>query len=246
VPTVETWTQFVRRLRQIGLDMFNSSDVKVMEERAADLKVLALMLLARTLSNLQGVLVLLREKRIVEARTITRCCYEDHLWVNGLVRGGKKFRSEMVHHEMKHKRITMKTIAQYQVEQEEDVEKKIRDWMRTTKKWESSKTLTPGDVAKDTGDQSYLFYQLLSLDAHPSVETLNRYYEEADADGRPGIDVDPAIKEDEIMETLLLLSVPVLGVLMGVSNLLGKEAPGLRQAADDEYPRLMRETLKRV
>jgi hypothetical protein len=242
MPTVEGWTDFVRRLRQIGLEMFTTSGVTVTEEGAADLKVLALMLLARTLSNLQGVLVLLREKRIVEARTITRCCYEDHLWILGLIRGGTKFRSEMLHHEMKHKRITMQTIAQYQVEQEEDVEEKIRSWMRETKKWESSKTLTPGSAAKETEDQSY---QYLSLDAHPSVHTLARYYEESDADGRPGIDVDPVPKEDEIRETLLLLSVPVLGVLMGVNNLLGKEpSTTLKHAALDEYPGLMRETLK--
>jgi hypothetical protein len=52
-------------------------------------------------------------------------------------------------------------------------------------------------------------------------------------------------KEDEIRETLLLLSVPVLGVLMGVNNLLGKEpSTTLKHAALDEYPGLMRETLK--
>lgn len=72
---VATWTSFAAALRQTGLNLFAASNVRITEDGAADLKVLGLMLLARTLSNLKGALIMLREDLIVEARVLARCCY---------------------------------------------------------------------------------------------------------------------------------------------------------------------------
>src|SRR5258708_29419286 len=92
MPDIATWTAFASNLQKIGMGMFGSDKVQITEARAADLKVLALMLLARTLSNLKATLILLREDQIVEARAISRCLYENQYWVLALLKDGDKFR----------------------------------------------------------------------------------------------------------------------------------------------------------
>ena len=175
----------------MALDFFSSTNVTITEDGAADIRILGLTLLCRTLSNLQGALILLREKRIVEARTLARSCYENQFWVLGLVKEGEKFRRAMLHDAMRHKTEHAQTIFDIKAELQEDVEERLREWMRKNKKWTESKTLNPKGVALRGVDRSYIFYQHLTLDAHPSIDTLSRYYERPDADGRPGIDVEP-------------------------------------------------------
>jgi len=132
-PTVETWTAFTTSLQQPGLRIFAASEVRPTEDDKSQLQIAGLTLMARTLSNLKAALLLLREKQIVEARVIARCCYENSLWVLGLVKEGQKFKNEMLGHEMKHKRITLQTVFSSRVELEEDREEKLRQWMRDTK-----------------------------------------------------------------------------------------------------------------
>jgi hypothetical protein len=242
-PNVATWSSFAKGLRQIGLSAFASSEVKITEEGAADLRVLGLMLLARTLSNFKGALIMIDNSCIVEARILSRCCYENQYWIMALNNDGEKFRGEMVQHEMKHKRMRMQTLFESRVGLDDQMEDRLRNWMRDNKKWSDAKTFDPKNVAKRGPDQSYVFYQHLSWDAHPSVETLNRYYVPPKSDGIPGIDVEPASKPEEVVETLNLLCLPVIGVLLGVSELLGyAETPAGIASAAAEYKRLTEET----
>ncbi len=243
VQNVEIWTAFAVGLRRIGLELFGSSKVTVTEHGAADLKVLGLLLLARTLSNLKATLSLLRENQIVEARTIARNCYENQYWVLGLLKDGEKFRSEMVAHEMRHKRERMQFLFDTEINLDESMETKMRDWLRANKQWADAKTLNPKGVAMRGAIQSYVFYQALSTDSHPSVDTLNRYYVTPDSDGVPGIDVEPVVKRDEIIETLNFVCLPVIGVFLGVSELLGTNdmPPSVANAAQ-EYQRLTNAT----
>src|SRR5262249_48225209 len=104
----------------------------------------------------------------------------------------------------------------------EDREEKLRQWMRDTKHWETSGTLTPKEVAKTTADDTHIFYQFLSRDAHPTVDTLNRHFDPNDGDAG-GIVVEPEIKLSEEIETINLLCLPVLSVFLHVSQLLGHE-----------------------
>jgi hypothetical protein len=220
-----------------------TSDVREMGDGKTELQIAALTLLARTLSNLKAVMLLLHEKQIVEARAIVRCCYENSLWAHGLLKGGQKFKNEMMGHEMKHKRITIQTVLSSRAELEEDNEEKLKQWMRDTKDWEASGTITPKGVAKMTADESYLFYQYLSLDAHPTVHTLSRYFDETDGDAG-AIVVEPEVQLSEETETLFLVCLPVLGVLLHSSQLLGhKETPQELLRISQEYMRLSKLSL---
>jgi len=62
---------------------------------AADPKIIAVLLLIRTLSNSGGTVILLRADRIVEARTIARCCFETLLHIAALREDGQQFVREM-------------------------------------------------------------------------------------------------------------------------------------------------------
>ena len=77
--------------------------------------------------------------------------------------------------------------------------------------------------ARRAENESYMFYQHLSWDAHPSIETLNRYYESPDAGGAPGIDVTPAVRDAEVIEMLNLTCLAVIGVFLGVGEVLGQD-----------------------
>jgi hypothetical protein len=57
-------------------------------------------------------LVLIDGRFAVEAKTIARCIYENSYWVGAVVKEGDRFRSAMVNHEMRHKRMRAQTIFQ--------------------------------------------------------------------------------------------------------------------------------------
>jgi hypothetical protein len=70
-----------------------------------------------------------------------------------------------------------------------------------------------------------MFDQHLSRDAQPSIETLNRHYDSPDADGAPGIDVEPIVRDAEVIEMLNLMCLAVIGVFLEVAELLGQDNP---------------------
>jgi hypothetical protein len=217
------WLDFAKRLRPVGMGIFGGTSVKITEQGSADIRIVGLMLLARTLSNLKAAIALTEGGFIVEAKVIARCCFENSYWVGALVKEGDKFRASMVEHEMKHKRMRAQTIFSTTKGLKGEIGNKLRKWMRDHKQYEDSPTLDPKAVCERAENESYMFYQHLSWDAHPSIETLNRYYEPPDADGAPGIDVDPIVRDAEVIEMLNLMCLAVIGVFLGVGDLLGHD-----------------------
>jgi Family of unknown function (DUF5677) len=217
------WLDFAKSLRPVGMGIFGGTSVKITEQGSADIRIVGLMLLARTLSNLQAVLALTEGGFIVEAKVIARCCFENLYWVGGLVKEGEKFRTSMVQHEMRHKRMRAQTIFSTTGGLKGEVGDKLRQWMRDHKQYEDSPTLDPKAVCERAENETYMFYQHLSWDTHPSIETLNRYYEPPDSDGAPGIDVQPVVRDAEVVEMLNLMCLAVIGVFLGVGDLLGQD-----------------------
>jgi hypothetical protein len=220
----DKWLEFAKRLRPVGVGIFEAASVKITEQGSADIRVVGLMLLARTLSNLEASIALAEGGFIVEAKVIARCCFENSYWVGALVKEGEKFRTSMVLHEMKHKRMRAQTIFSTTGGLKDRIGDKLRQWMRDHKQYEDSPTLDPKAVCERAANESYMFYQHLSWDAHPSIETLNRFYEPPDADGAPGIDVSPVVRDAEMIEMLNLICLAVIGVFLGVAELLGQDS----------------------
>jgi hypothetical protein len=220
------WLDFAKRLRPLGMGIFGATPIKITEEGSADIRIIALMLLARTLSNLGAAIVLTESGFVVEAKVIARCCFENSYWVGALVKEGDKFRNAMVQHEMKHKRMGAQTIfstTATTTDLDDAINDKLRQWMRDHKQYEGSPTLDPKAVAKRAENESYMFYQHLSWDAHPSVQTLNRYFEPPDANGAPGIDVSPTVRDAELIEMLNLMCLAVISVFLGVGDILKQD-----------------------
>jgi hypothetical protein len=238
------WLDFAKRLRNVGMDIFGATPVRITEQGSADIRIIGLMLLARTLSNLRAAVALTEGGFIVEAKVIARCCFENSYWVGALVKEGDKFRTSMVQHEMKHKRMRGQTIFSTTAKTgglEGKIGDKLRQWMRDHKEYEDSPTLDPKAVCERAENESYMFYQHLSWDAHPSIETLNRYYEPPDANGAPGIAVSPVVRDAEVIEMLNLICLAVIGVFLGVGELLEQDnTPTGKMAA--EYKALTERT----
>lgn len=108
------WTALAEKIGAAGHEIFQTAEVQITDKGYADEKFLALTLLARTMSNLKGALLLLRARRIVEARTITRCCFENQYWVVALVEQGEAFARKMVHDGVGHRRARGQLISRAQ------------------------------------------------------------------------------------------------------------------------------------
>jgi len=235
---IQAWTVLAEKLRRTGLDILATAQVLVTEKGFADEKVLALTLLARTLSNLKTTLLLLREKQIVEARTIARCCYENLYWVIALAEEGAAFVRKMQQDEITHRKQRGQFMFDNGIALEAGFDEQLRDWLRNANKaFAKAQVLYPKQVAaiSDIG-RSYIFYSQLSSDAaHPSVTALNRYVIPDTADEVGGIDVDPVVQDKEVEETLELLCQAVMGVCVAVNEVLGgtKGASALNGLADE-------------
>ena len=106
-----SWFDFANRLYPVGVGIFNASAIKITDQGTADIRIVGLMVLARTLRNLKAAILLANSGFIVEAKVVTRCCFENSYWIGALLREGDKFRSSMVQHEIKHKRMRAQTLV---------------------------------------------------------------------------------------------------------------------------------------
>jgi hypothetical protein len=162
---VGAWTVLTEKLGTAGLEIFRTAEVSITAKGFSDEKVLALTLLARCLSNLKGVLLLLQAGRIVEARTITRCCLENLYWTVALSDQGEEFVSQMLHDEMNHRKARGQFIFQSQFELDAAIEGRLREWMKgANKRFADAKSLSPKNVASVRADfaKTYAFYSHLS------------------------------------------------------------------------------------
>ena len=78
------WAELADTLGQTGVDILAGKPLTVTAKRFREPKVLAIMLMSRTLSNLKGKLALIENGLVVEARILVRCCFENAFWLAGL------------------------------------------------------------------------------------------------------------------------------------------------------------------
>ena len=225
----DEWKSQCATIGECATSIFATADVKITPKGFADPQFLALMLLARTASNLKAALILLDSGQIVEARTITRCCLENLYWVVGLAEDGDKFVKQMRDDELSHRRALGQAIFAGEYTLDQEVEQRLRDQMRDlNRSGLANKTLNPKVVAsmRDDFKQTYIFYSQLSSDsAHPSISALNRYVVPDHPEG-PGFDTVPIVKTAEIEETYEYLSMATMGVCVAVNQIIGGTSGG--------------------
>jgi Family of unknown function (DUF5677) len=219
------WSELADTLGQNGLDILAGAPVTVTEKRFAEPKVLAIMLMSRTLSNFKGVFTLLENGLVVEARILVRCCFENTFWMAGLHSQGDKFVTKMLHDEMRSRHVRGEMVLSKKPQLSEDVEKRLREQLRAiNKKWPDAKSLSPKDVAlSGLLRDGYLIYSQLSADAaHPTVTSLHRHVGHHETAGEALIEVVPAPKDEEVIMTWDWACNAMLGACVAVNEILGQ------------------------
>src|ERR1700730_18144981 len=142
------WTRLADDIGQIGYEILGGRPVTITAKGFADPKVLAIMLMSRTLSNFRGVFALIESGLVVEARVLVRCCFENAFWIAGLHADGDRFARNMLRDEMRSRRARGEWVLSTTAEISEEVVERLRDQLRIIKeKWPDAKSLSPKDVA---------------------------------------------------------------------------------------------------
>jgi len=231
------WSDLADKLGQTGLDILAGAPVTVTEKRFREPKILAIMLMSRTLSNFRGVFALIENGLLVEARILVRCCFENAFWIVGLLSEGDNFVTEMLHDEIKSRHTRAEMVLRKKELLSEDAEGRLREQLRVMKKkYPDATPLSPKDVAlRGLLRDGYLIYSQLSADAaHPTMSSLHRHVGCNNRKGEMLIEVVPKLTNDEIIITWSWACNAMLGTCVAVNQILGGTPAGLtlEQLAD--------------
>jgi Family of unknown function (DUF5677) len=220
---VENWKTFCLRVRDVGHELMSHCGIEDATKGLKDPRVMATCVLARTLSNLLAVRTLIEAGHVVEARTVTRCCYENSFWVQGLLTGGDAFVAEMLKDEAasfkKRIEFIFKNASSALTPEGEQV---LRQRLRAGKELDPT-PLTPRRASqRGPLERSYLFYSHLSADsAHPSLSALMRYLEKAEEGSQRIYTVlaEPPVRQQEAEQTLTWACGAAVSVIVGVNQI---------------------------
>ena len=242
--TLEEVEKFATKLERASERVFKSASIWNMEPKAgaADPKIVAVLLLTRTLSNFRSTVILLRADRIVEARTVARCCFENLFTIAALREDGQRFVLEMAEDH----RASRKARAEFLIQQtgemaDREWQPKLQAFVASLGKGQTKrKSLDPKRVAaRGSLLKSYVYYAELSADAaHPTLDALQRYLGRAQENGKPirTIDINPLVNPTERRMTLMMVCEALLGMCIGVMEILD-----LQPIINDELVALMQD-----
>jgi hypothetical protein len=178
--TIEEIETFVARVDQAAERVFACASIcNKAPAKASDPTRMAVLLLIRTLSNFRGTVMLLRADRIVEARTIARCCFENLFYIAALRYDGQQFVREMAADD----KASRKARGEFLIQQtgeipEAEWQQKLRVFLASLGTDQTKrKSLDPKQVAaRGPLLKGYVEYSQLSSDAaHPTLNSLQRY-----------------------------------------------------------------------
>lgn len=236
-----SWSALASQLLRLGYEIAGSAGPEVCrnDDGSGDIRLMAVSLVARSLSNMRGALAMANAKLLVEARVLARCILENQFWIVGFAHDSDRFRQLIIDDDRNRKGLKGHTLFETGSLPDE-AEKLLRQWMRTNKDWRTTKSIAPKQVARDAqiGD-AYVFYDVLSTDAHPTVFSLNRYVTSQDGHTVTGIDLAPDPNEADLRETLGLACFGLVNVLVAGCDILRSDAAGKVDDLARECLRLM-------
>ncbi|MFZ1910114.1 MAG: DUF5677 domain-containing protein [Burkholderiales bacterium] len=92
--------EIAEALNRVGQGILAQAELTVIAQEVADPKPIALLLLIRTMSGFQAVILLSERGMIVEARTLAGSCYENVYVLSALKKDGEALVKAMVADEM--------------------------------------------------------------------------------------------------------------------------------------------------
>ncbi|WP_316163436.1 DUF5677 domain-containing protein [Bradyrhizobium sp. SZCCHNRI20481] len=227
------WRALLARLLEKGKTVFDNSTVLEDPKGTKDPKVWALALLARTIGNVEGALVLLDSGHVVEARTLVRCCYENFFCAAALVKIGDAFIKTMELDDAASRKKQAKGLLDWAGRQNQELEfkDKLTEFAEAIEKQHPKASFLNQKKAAEDGTiaDGYIFYNVLSNDAaHPSATSLSRHisWEGTGEDAEWTISASPVDDPDEVDETLELACSVMLGVAVAINDAVGGTETG--------------------
>jgi hypothetical protein len=160
-----------------------------------------------------------RDNQAIESRALVRLCTENLFFVAGLCASGPDFVAKMREHNAA-RRVSLGEVG-LKVPGVPDTEegKIIRDLINSLKnEFPKPRTLSVSDAARGLMERAYPSYQLLSHDSvHPSIDALRRHNNHQSLT----VNIVPPFNPTERLDTLNKGSFALLGVCVGVNELLG-------------------------
>lgn len=219
------WLAHAQRLADASLEIISQCDKLDTAKGTKDPKVIALTLLSRSLGHFKAVFRLLENELLIEARTLTRCIFENLFMQGGLVEGGDRFVQKMVDDVAKSRQSRGNWVLNWLDELEEPPHfeedlRKTMDRLRTL--YPKPRGINFGEITKSGSlKNAYLWYKQLSSDAaHPSLEALSRHITKQ-VDGSILVAVEPIVREKDILNTMEWACQALMGVTVGANQIVG-------------------------
>jgi hypothetical protein len=227
------WTTHGDNLLQLASAIYSEADLIETEYGATDPKVIAMTMLCRTVGNFRGAMHMIDLRLIVEARTLTRSCVENLIWIDALANGGKEFVKEIVANEYKSKEMRGQVLAQWASGQQTEPPfvKELHGYLKGIKGKPREMINVKATAQSGALRDSYIIYGQLSSDAaHPSADSLSRHIQR-NSDDSITIVADGLSNANESLQTQEFACSMLLGVCVGVNQILGGVPSGAKLEA---------------
>jgi hypothetical protein len=241
---VSSWLSLCEQLRFLGYAILGSVAAIEDVSGAGKIKVIAATLLARTLSNLHGAMLLAKAGRVVEVRILVRCCFENQFLIAALLEQGDAFITKMEQADLSGKR----ALGQFVFDQGGAIGidpaqlSRFRSWMKTQNGAAfGDPFLKPKQVVKGTTiEAAYAFYAELSADAaHPTMTSLARYASPENYGDGLVFNLEPPVPEGEMERSLYSAFLATIHVCGEVNSLLGANSEAALNELAVQYDALL-------
>jgi Family of unknown function (DUF5677) len=197
---LDPWFALADGVREQAMRLLDNKIIDLGGGRLAQPKVFAAALLARTMTNHRGAVVLARSGLIVETRTLTRSCFENVIWLRSLKADGAVF-VEKILDDIAAQRVgfAKALLPNAAFLGDEDRKELQREAMMKT-----PDRISLSDKVDELGSrEDYIMFRALSDDAvHTSGTSLNRHTPR-DANGMiADLFVEPPVDTEEMVMTL--------------------------------------------
>jgi hypothetical protein len=226
--------QLCDQMLQVAYEIIDESELVITKRGLTEPKLLVLALLSRSLMNFKGVALLIKQQMPVEARVLTRCCYENMFMVGGLHAQGETFADKMIRDEQAGRKGRIRFV----LETEGIFDGLSAELQETVKETHKSFAgaprldfLRPKDASSVSAFKAtYAAYSQFSGDAaHPTLTALNRHLSQENQTAV--FNVAPQPKEDELDDTLHLACIALIGIMVVVNEMNGLTEAGKKLPA---------------
>ena len=229
---VPKWLAFTDRAEAV-FAKFEKLPIPIGAKGASDVHLYGYALLARTASNFHGLMILVREGMVVEARTLARSCIENSFYIVKLLKEGEPFLEKILEADAASRDRRGQFMLEQGIKLDDDVKQRLQTYLKESRRAKPKpQSLEPKGVAlKGPFLQKYLAYTQLSDDAaHTSKTSLDRYVKRGG--GKAVLSFKPVETNEEMVDTIVWASLGSLGTFLAGTDMfklfdLNKEVASL-------------------